>query len=59
MGYALRFIGTPGQFVAGVPAADCEVESYDEAQALVAGGLYEHADSEDAPAAPADAVDEE
>ena len=52
MGIALRWIGGPGQFVAGVPAADHEVETEDEAAALTAGGLYERAeDGEQASAA--------
>lgn len=63
MGIALRFVGRPGQFVAGVPAGDIEVETQAEADELIAGGLYEAAAAsatgkgrkdEDAPAAPAE-----
>lgn len=39
----LTFIGGPGQFVAGVPAQDIEVEDEDRAAELIAGGLYEKA----------------
>jgi len=49
MGIALRWIGGPGQFVAGVPAADHEVETEQEAAALVAGGLYERVKPKAAP----------
>lgn len=45
MSVALRWIGGEGQFVAGYPAADLEVETTAEAEALVAGGCYEHAES--------------
>ena len=38
---ALKWIGAEGQFVAGIPAADHQVETEAEAAALVAGGLYE------------------
>lgn len=49
MGIALRFVGQPGQFVAGVPAGDLEVETQAEADELIAGGLYELAEDAGSP----------
>ena len=37
----LKFIGQPGQYVAGVPASDITVGAKREADELIAGGLYE------------------
>lgn len=63
MGIALKWVGQPGQFVAGVPAGDLEVGTEEEAADLIAGGLYEAAaapppgrgrKAEDAPAVPAE-----
>jgi hypothetical protein len=47
MTHKLRYIGhrvagRENDFIPGVPAADCEVETKKEAEALVGSGLYEH-----------------
>lgn len=45
MSYQLKWIGGPGQFVAGVPADDIEVAELLEAASLVHGGCYESDDA--------------
>lgn len=43
--YQMRWVGGPGQFIAGVPADDHEVEGAEARDELVASGLYEWADA--------------
>ncbi|CAB4166850.1 hypothetical protein UFOVP1383_33 [uncultured Caudovirales phage] len=46
MKYALAWAGQPGQFVAGFPAQDLELESLEDAVSLVRGGCYTTTDRE-------------
>lgn len=44
MGYQLKWVGGPGQFIPNVPAADIEVAGLAEAAYLVHGGAYSSED---------------